>query len=497
MTSQDARDPISGDVGHPPLAADPPVTDAPSGPVSPGSTYHVLPTNSRRTLLVIIAKAVLSAIALVTVVIVITGGKSSTLLGAAVGLGIGLLITGLRQRAGQTVTLSRDGITYTARLFTLQAPWEDVGGLVHLGRPSGPLAILLTRPSSAREGRLPLGAPWRRQPYPYDRIIPLDPFVGGADGGPLLGDLRAAQPELFDGPAGLVAPAAVQWRLRLAGLAIALLTVPLLVGGLAIAYQLLGLVLTTEWALIEAAVLAGTLVCLLRRWQPGGGERTVDFIGRALFAPRPGERRTQVVRPLGGAAATLLLALIVGVALGRLSVAPGPGTASGPLTPSGHESPLPAYSTCNQFAGGVVTSAFPGGYSTETKSGTDAALGPVDETRVTWSDLDRAFVIVELRSTSAPWSVPDAGAFLDGRLHASIAAALAALHATETPLQTRSVSLDDYLCREVSATTAGGFEETARGCLSASSFVLWFASVPTADDTSARAFLDGLRLVGA
>jgi hypothetical protein len=283
-------------------------------------SFDVTPAARRKVWLRIARNTIVAAGAVSAFFFVVSGRLTASVLPYVVGVAGATLIAGARQRGSRGLELTPDGVTSRATLFTLSAHWSDIDSLVRLAPRPAALALHIARPASVTEKRLPLGAPWRRQPYPFDRTIPLEQFLDGDLEESVIRRLREVKPSLFASEPALLPRQPVRLGWRALGL-IAGLAPFALVGGIVIAVLAPPPfdAFTARLIAAQAVFLAGALSVSLWRWHAPTGERTMDYVGRGLAAPRTGERRSDVVRPLAYIYAIFVVAVAVGFGLGRLN----------------------------------------------------------------------------------------------------------------------------------------------------------------------------------
>jgi hypothetical protein len=288
-------------------------------------SYEVTPAAKRKAWLRIARNAVLTVVPVATLLLVIVGRLSTVTLPLLLGAAVGIVINGVR-RGPRGLELASEGITYRDGSFTLAASWANVDSLVRLAPRPSALAIRLASSAVVVENRFPIGAPWRQQPFPFDRTIPLEPFIDGDPDQAVTARLREVMPSLFGMDPQLVPREPVRVRWRAIGLGASL--VPVTLAG-AIALALLGPrpldAQTLRVIGAVAIVLVGVLMVGLWRWHAASGERTMDYIGRGLVAPRAGESRLGVVRALAPTYGVLVLSVAIGLGVGRLAAAPTGG----------------------------------------------------------------------------------------------------------------------------------------------------------------------------
>jgi hypothetical protein len=339
---------------------DKPVGDDPTGTVSvegrevasndsTAATRYGPTGAARRRAWLLVAVTVVVVFALVSAASYIIAGQLLGVVWWIVGAASAASVLGTRQVGSISLLISPSQVVYATRAFTLASSWAGVEALVRLSPKQTSLALRLASPAVTKELRAPLGAAWRSQPYPYDRTIPLQLFLGGPQGERLMAQLRLVAPGLFEAQPTLDPREPVEPRWRLVGLVAGL--VPAVV--LAVVSALLLFPppftrLSVTYLGLETVALVALAVTRLRRWRPGTGERTVDFVGRVLVAPRAVERRNQVVRPLLTLIVAMVAVLGFGYGVGRLYVAASPGPcqpyrpfAAAP-TPSGWPGDAPA-----------------------------------------------------------------------------------------------------------------------------------------------------------
>jgi hypothetical protein len=288
-------------------------------------SYTVTPAAKRTAWLRIARNAVLVVVPVAALLFVVFGRISTFTLPVLLGAAIGTFVNGAR-RGPRGLTLASEGITYRDASFTLVAPWSDVDSFVRLAARSNAVAIRLGGSSVVKEDRFPVGAPWRRQPYPFDRTIPLEPFIDGDPEQAVIARLRDVLPAVFESDLPLERRPQVRTQWRAIGLAAAL--VPAAIAG-AVATVLLGPRAFEAQTLraigVVAIIVVGSVTGALWRWNALTGERTMDFIGRALVAPRAGERGADVARALAPTYLVLAVALVLGFGIGRLGAATDAG----------------------------------------------------------------------------------------------------------------------------------------------------------------------------
>jgi len=308
-----------------PTPADPVVTATPQSPIDRRNerwrvAFDMTPAAKRKAWLAIARNAIVAGGAVLALFFVVSGRLTPAALPYVVAVAVGILIGGARQRGSRGLDLTTHGVTYRATLFTLSAPWGDVDSLIRLAPRPAAFALHLARPASVTEKRLPFGAPWRRQPYPFDRTIPLEEFLDGDLEASVIGRLRDLKPSLLTSEPALLPRQPVRLEWRALGWIVGL--VPFALGG-GIIVALLAPppfdAFTARLIGAQAVFLAGALTVSLLRWHAPTGERTMDYVGRGLAAPRAGERRSDVVRPLASIYAIFVFAVAVGVGLGRLN----------------------------------------------------------------------------------------------------------------------------------------------------------------------------------
>jgi hypothetical protein len=442
-------------------------------------TFRPSPATRRRKWLRIVATAALVGAAVGGPLLAVSGRLSPIILGIAIGAAVGILVNGLRLRTGMELTIAPVGVTYRTRMFTLASPWEGVAGLVQLGASPATVAIQLAGSSVVHEARFPLGAPWRRQPYGFDRTIPLEPFLGGPGGTRLTDLLRATHPTLFDTAPTLDVPAPVEPRWRIVGLVVGLLPAPLLGAAFLVALATsAGTVAVAIDALVFVALVAGE-AWLLWRWQPGGGERVVDYIGRSLVAPRSGERRAKVVRPLGTTYGWLVVGLAFGYVLGQYAYRPAT---------AGQAESLPPVATWATFTSpdGQFAVSFPGQPKFSSQPHATANSTTLVQT-YTWSpDANAALAASSASYPSGSLSALDPIALLDSAENGVLA------NDGGTLLASRNLSMCGGVGREFVDRTRGS-TSTVRLCIVGDRLFSEIAG--GVDAAGTQAFFDSFRLL--
>src|SRR5258706_13386510 len=240
-------------------------------------SFDVTPAARRKAWLRVARNSIVAAAAVSAFFFVISGRLTASALPYVVAVAGATLIAGARQRGSRGLELTAKGVTSRATLFPLTAPWSDIDSLVRLAPRPAALALHLSRPANVTEKRLPLGAPWRRQPYPFDRTIPLEQFLDGDLGESVIRRLREVEPSLFASDPALLPRQPVRLGWRALGL-IAGLVPFALVGGIVIAifapppFD----AFTARLIAAQAVFLAGALAGSLLRLHAATGEPTID-----------------------------------------------------------------------------------------------------------------------------------------------------------------------------------------------------------------------------
>ncbi|MHB8961015.1 MAG: hypothetical protein ACYDAN_15500 [Candidatus Limnocylindrales bacterium] len=293
----------------------------PSPLVLPDGGVRLLPTRSYqflrlRALAVSVALSILLPLG---VLAVITRGDLTVVPVAFYGwfaLMAGIVtVSSLRAPAPKLLSLDADGITYDHDAYVLKAGWAAVEAIVQIGDKPEALAVRLAVPSAAWE-RPDRRAPWRKAAFPWDRTVPLFPFLRGDDEQTVLRHIAAAAPRLQGVPATVEGAVAQPTDRRIAAGAIAI--VPAVVLDLAF-----GLTqgLSTFSLGFNTVLVSGYMLAVLARRRGVVGERVVDFAARVLLDRQGPERPIAVLRTLGGAYAGF--AFFVAVGFGLAAVSPG------------------------------------------------------------------------------------------------------------------------------------------------------------------------------
>jgi hypothetical protein len=291
-------------------------------------SYNVTPDAKRKAWLRIARNAVLTVVPVATLLWVMVGRLSIVTLALLLGGAVGIVING-RRRGPRELELASTGITYRDGSFTLASSWANVDSLVRLAPRPSALAMRLASSSIVVENRFPKGAPWRQQPYPFDRTIPLEPFLDGDPDQVVTARLREVMPSLFGTDPQLEPrePLTVRWRAT--GLAASLVPVSLAGAVVLVLFGPRPLDAQAVRVIVAVAiVLVGVLIVGLWRWHAASGERTMDYIGRGLIAPRAGESRVGVMKALAPTYGVLVLSIALGLGLGRLAAPAGGGLAA-------------------------------------------------------------------------------------------------------------------------------------------------------------------------
>lgn len=285
-------------------------------------SFEITPVARRRAALLVTRDLILSIGAVAAIAIVIAGRLTPVIVGLIVVVAIGSVANPVRQARARRLEMTAETVTYRDAWFTLAAPWDDVTALVRLRPTPSALALRLDTSALVTEKKALFGAPWRRQPYPFDRTIPLEPFIDGDPTDAVIARLREFMPELFDGEPMLEPGPPVTTRWRILGVAAGL--VPLALGGAVAIAWFVRLPLdaaTARLIVIEAIILAGVLIFTLWRRVGTTGERMMDYIGRSLAAPRAEEPRIGMVRVVAPTYVRLLVFVAMGASLGLLETA--------------------------------------------------------------------------------------------------------------------------------------------------------------------------------
>ncbi|MFL5679459.1 MAG: hypothetical protein ACJ77B_02520 [Chloroflexota bacterium] len=245
------------------------------------------------------------------------------------GVAAALLIAGTvarwHVRNKQTLELDDAGVTYEEQGLRIRSLWPNIEHLVRTGPRATDLGLGLRVAGVVNETYSAKTARWRRKPYPYDRTIPLAPFVDTFSGSEVERLIRDHAPAALEGNVGSIdVPHATPTQRRLGLVVVAL---PSLAAAALLAIHITTRSLSpgTIRPIAFAFVVGLVVIPVLWVGRADTGERFSQNIGRVLVDPRRGESRRRAVTPLAWG----YLAMVVVGQLGSFATAPGTASVPG------------------------------------------------------------------------------------------------------------------------------------------------------------------------